>query len=216
MSTDDSNPEPGAPPDPGASRAPDTPETPEAPVLSPGPVGLGQRLRNAAVNPANRFVVLFLVYLGALAYLYPRASIRYSNVIGWLTTATAAVEFHFFDLFTDSATLHNRMVVFAGFSVQIIEECTGLYEILIYVAAVLAFPTTLVKKGIGVALGAPILYGVNVLRIACLIVAGAYYPDTFDFMHLYFWQATLILMITSVWLLWIFTVVRYESSSHPA
>jgi hypothetical protein len=38
-------------------------------------------------------------------------------------------------------------------------------------------------------------------------------------MHIYFWQATLILMITSVWLLWIFKVVRHESeedaASHP-
>ena len=39
---------------------------------------------------------------------------------------------------------------------------------------------------------------------------------TFDFMHLYFWQATLILMITSVWLLWIFQVVRREDPARPA
>ena len=78
------------------------------------------------------------------------------------------------------------MVVFGGFSVQIIEECTGLYEILIYAAAVLAFPTTLVRKGIGIVLGAPLLYAVNVLRIAFLMFAGRFYPATFDFMHLYF------------------------------
>ena len=212
MSTDDSNPEPDASPNPVRARIPMARTLrPTAPA-----VGLWQRLRDALLNPANRFVVLFLVYLGALAYLYPRASIRYSEVIGWLTTTTAKIEFQFFDLFSDSITLHGRMVVFGGFSVQIIEECTGLYEILIYVAAVLAFPTTLAKKGIGVALGAPILYAVNVLRIGFLMVAGRYYPDTFDFMHLYFWQATLILMITSVWLLWIFTVVRYEAAPHPA
>ena len=99
---------------------------------------------------------------------------------------------------------------------EIIEECTGLYEILIYAAAVFAFPTSLIKKGIGIALGAPILYAVNVVRIAFLIWIGRFYPEIFDFMHLYFWQATLILMITSVWLLWIFKVVRHEAPAHPA
>jgi archaeosortase B (VPXXXP-CTERM-specific) len=134
----------------------------------------------------------------------------------WLTRATATAEYHFFRLFSDAVILRETMVVFSGFSVQIIEECTGLYEVLIFSAAVLAFPTTLVKKGIGIGLGAPILYGVNVLRIAFLMLVGQYYPSSFDFMHLYFWQATLILMITSVWLLWIFKVVRYEAAPHPA
>ena len=96
-------------------------------------------------------------------------------------------------------------------------EAMGLiHEILIYVAAVMAFPTTLVKKGIGVALGAPILYAINVLRIGFLMAVGRYFPYQFDFMHLYFWQATLILMITSVWLLWIFQVVRREGPALPA
>jgi archaeosortase B (VPXXXP-CTERM-specific) len=213
MSIDESNPEPGASPDPGASPAP---AEPDAAIESSGPSGLRHRLLEAVRNPAHRFVVLFLTYLGALAYLYPRASIRYSEAIGWLTNLTATIEYQFFALFTKAITKHDRVVVFGGFSVQIIEECTGLYEILIYAAAVLAFPTTLVRKGIGLAFGAPLLYGVNVLRIAFLMATGRFYPDTFDFMHLYFWQATLILMITSVWLLWIFAVVRYEGPRNPA
>ena len=62
----------------------------------------------------------------------------------------------------------------------------------------------------------PILYAFNILRILVLLLVGRYQHDLFDFMHLYFWQATLILMITSVWLLWIFKVVRYGESNTPA
>ena len=43
-----------------------------------------------------------------------------------------------------------------------------------------------------------------------LIVVGKFFPKAFDFMHLYFWQATMIVMITSVWLLWIIKVVRTD------
>ena len=104
-----------------------------------------------------------------------------------------------------------------GFAVRIIEECTGVFEVIIFVAAVLAFPTTWQKRAIGLGLGIPVLYFFNVLRILVLILVGRYWPEIFEFMHIYFWQATLILMITSVWLLWIFKVVRAgEEDEAPA
>ena len=95
-------------------------------------------------------------------------------------------------------------------------ECTGIFEALIFLAAVLAYPTTWGKKFIGIGLGVPILYAFNVLRILVLLEVGCHWIALFDFMHLYFWQATLILMITSVWLLWILKVVRHEEPDAPA
>jgi archaeosortase B (VPXXXP-CTERM-specific) len=137
-------------------------------------------------------------------------------VVDFMSELTAILSALVFAPFSDRINQDGTVIFFGGFAVEIIEECTGLYEMLIYSAAILAFPTTLVKKAIGIALGVPILYAVNVARIAFLVWVGRYYPETFDFMHLYFWQATLILMITSVWLLWIFKVVRHEAPAHPA
>ena len=174
------------------------------------------RARQAFLNPANRFVVVFLLYLLALAFFYPKFSLRYVNVVEWMSEMTAILGSLTIDIFSDEVRRNDKMIFYGGFAVEIIEECTGLYEILIYAAAVFAFPTTLVKKGIGILLGAPILYATNVLRIVFLVWIGRYYPATFNFMHLYFWQATLILMITSVWLLWIFQVVRRETPTDPA
>ena len=62
----------------------------------------------------------------------------------------------------------------------------------------------------------PIFYSFNVIRIGVLMVVGKHWPEYFDFMHLYFWQATLILMITSVWLLWITQVVNRDWSRSTA
>lgn len=169
-----------------------------------GPTGLWR-------NPAARFVFLFLLYLGALAYFYPKARERYTWIMDAMAEATAAVEYYMFLPFAANASLSEKVVVFNGFSVQIIEECTGVYEILIYAAAVLAFPTTWAKKGLGLLLGAPLLYLCNVVRIAVLMIVGRYYPSAFDFMHLYLWQATLILFIVSVWMLWIHKVVQHEA-----
>ena len=48
-----------------------------------------------------------------------------------------------------------------------------------------------------------------------LVWVGRFHNELFEFMHIYFWQATLILMITSVWLLWILKVVRRDEPSAP-
>ena len=40
---------------------------------------------------------------------------------------------------------------------MIMDECTGIYEIFVYTAAVLAFPTGMKKKAVGIAFGIPLL-----------------------------------------------------------
>ena len=163
-------------------------------------------------NPAYRFVFLFLVYLGVVAFGYPRLREEYVWVLDGLAIFTANVEYYMFSLFSDETLVSDKVVSYRGFAVHIIEECTGIYEVLIFAAAVFAFPTMWPKKWVGLGLGIPILYVFNVLRIAVLMLVGKYLPEYFDFMHLYFWQATLILMITSVWLLWITQVVNRDWS----
>jgi archaeosortase B (VPXXXP-CTERM-specific) len=94
--------------------------------------------------------------------------------------------------------------------VEIIDECTGLFEMLIYIAAVAAFSTSIRKRLLGMAIGIPAIFLFNLARIIFLLLAGAYSKSLFDFMHLYFWQATLIIMISSVWIGWLYLVVYRE------
>ncbi len=130
-----------------------------------------------------------------------------------LTRGTAQLAYLVLSAYSDEATISGNLIHMNGFAVRIIEECTGIFEVIIFVAAVLAFPTSWAKRMVGLAMGIPMLYVFNVVRILVLILVGRYQPDVFEFMHIYFWQATLILMITSVWLLWIFKVVRDDSET---
>jgi archaeosortase B (VPXXXP-CTERM-specific) len=181
-------------------------------VTSPALPGVVGRLRNVWSNPAYRFAFLFLTYLGVGATAYPIISRRYFFLVENMMEMTAAVEHSILKLFADDVGLSGTMVGFSTFPLRIIEECTGLYEFIIFASLVLAFPTTAAKKAIGLSLGIPLIYLFNVVRILVLILVGHYYYRAFEFMHLYFWQVTLILMVTAVWLLWIFKVVRYEES----
>jgi len=207
MTSDGDPPEIDPPSDSSTSGPPEAAAKPAA-APSAGGGGFKGRIKDIWFNPAYRFVFFFLFYLGAVALAYPPLRERYLPVVEALAAGTAWAEFQMFDLFSDNVSLEDKVIIFQGFAVKIIEECTGIYEMLIFGAAVLAFPTTIVKKAIGLGMGIPILYLFNVVRIAVLILVGRYLPDWFDFMHLYFWQATLILMITSVWLLWIIKVVK--------
>lgn len=209
MSTDE-----GAPEDPGTSESAPSPEgaaagAPPSPPADPGdaPSAVG-RLRAAWANPAYRFVMLFLPYLGVVSVGYPAMLKYWGGFVHAFINGTAWIEWAAFSLFTDQIKLHKKMVTYGGFTVTIVDECTGLYEMLIYSAAVMAFPTTGRNKVLGLLLGNPLIYLFNVLRIGMLIAIGHFERDWFDFMHVYFMQATMIVMITGVWLLWITRVVR--------
>ena len=187
-----------------------------APAVEPPRVGAFERLRALWANPLLRFVFLFLLYLTAAAAAYPVLRDRYHFVLGAVMRGTARLEYTIFRVFTPDVSSSDTLVVFQGTSVRIIEECTGIYEAIIFASAVLAFPTSWKNRSIGLLLGCPLIYAFNAVRIATLIAALRYYPSAFDFMHLYFWQATLILMIMSVWALWFFKVVLREEKGRPS
>jgi archaeosortase B (VPXXXP-CTERM-specific) len=172
-----------------------------------------QAIRAFWNNPAYRFIALFLPYLGLASFGYPIVVKHFNWIIQAFIRATAGIEFLIFELVSGDARLDGKMVWYGQFVVKIIDECTGLYEMLIFTAAVLAFPTSWAKRAIGVFLGCPLIYLFNVVRIAGLIVVGRHWSKAFEFMHLYFWQATMIVMITSVWLLWIVKVVQREDQT---
>jgi len=200
-------------PDDGAPRD-QSPSEPSAASNAPAP-SLIARVKAAWANPAYRFVMLFLPYLAVVSIAYP-AMLRYwGGFVQGFINATAWIEYSFFALFSESVFMQGKMVTFSGFAVTIVDECTGLYEMLIYSAAVSAFPTSWKKKGLGLLLGNPLIYFFNVVRIGMLIAVGAAYREWFEFMHVYFMQATMIVMITGVWLLWITQVVRDRDIARP-
>jgi exosortase H (IPTLxxWG-CTERM-specific) len=159
------------------------------------------------------FVVTFLVILIIGAIAYPYFSIAMAEELRGFMAVTADVCGGILAVFYDGVSVSDRYLSFKGFSVEIIEECTGIFEMLIFLAALISYPASRKSKVVGFLLGIPALYLFNVGRIVFLTVVGVYYRGSFDFMHLYFWQATLILMITTVWVLWILLVVSREEKS---
>lgn len=156
----------------------------------------------------RRIVLRFAAYLAIAVLAYPWLRTQLFPWVRALEGATAALAAGLLGLSGADVSQGGRVLVFEGHTALIVEECTGAYEVLIFCAAVLAFPTGPRQRLAGFALGIPLIYAANVLRIATLLAVGRYAPRALDFLHLYLWQATLILLITGTWLLWIALVVR--------
>jgi exosortase H (IPTLxxWG-CTERM-specific) len=171
------------------------------------------RLRAFWAVPTYRFAVLFLAFLVSIAMVYSGLRIRFAPYFGVTETVTAELVYRLMSCFSSEVELSRGTTIFYGpFPIQIIEECSGIYEALLLGAALLAFPTTWYKTVLGFAIGFPLIYAMNIARIAVLLVIGRYSPQYFDFLHLYFWQGTMILMVASTWLIWVLWVVRGDSA----
>jgi exosortase H (IPTLxxWG-CTERM-specific) len=173
------------------------------------PRRLAAGLRSFWSVPTYRFATLFLAVLAGLSAIYPALRLRFGHTFAALERFTAEVVYHLLDLFSSEVELEGRNVVlFGGFPVAIIDECSGVYEAVLLGAALLAFPTTWGRIALGFLIGVPLIYAMNLARIALLLVVGRHYPHLFEFMHVYFWQVTMIAMVASTWLLWVRWAVR--------
>lgn len=155
-------------------------------------------------SPGFRFAGKFLFFLILLGGVYSQLSSRWDPFRNGFTGLTAKLVGACYSFGGTPTNVSGNLITGPQIALRVIEECTGAYEMIIFAAAVLAFPTGWMKKGLGLLLGLPLLYVINILRMLLLAWVQAHgSPGLFDFMHIYFWQATLILMILGVFILWI-------------
>lgn len=157
-----------------------------------------------------RFYVLFAGLIIVVAVLYPVLCNLFKEPLMKFMALTATLTGGLLKALGNSATVSGRTVSTRGFSVEIVYECLGIVEMLYFTAAVVAFPSDLKKKLLGILIFFPVIFVANIFRCAFLVVAGNRSASAFNFVHTYFFQIGMILFIAIFWLIWIKTVVRYE------
>jgi exosortase H (IPTLxxWG-CTERM-specific) len=153
-----------------------------------------------------RFCVGFLLLVSLFSWL---ASSRPSSAILHepLTRLLASLAVPVLAVFGNAVAYGNDLV-FRGFRATIEGACDGVQPTYIYIAAVLAFPSRWRAKVWGILLGIPAIFLINFVRIATVMVCGAYSPKLFVQVHLYGWQALVIALTLAVWLFWAELFVR--------
>lgn len=160
------------------------------------------------LSPATRFVLMAALFLALFAGTYQIARPYLEDFFTALCVATANVVYASLALVGADTRISHDVVGFGGFSVRIILECTGLLEMIVFGAFVMAYPASVRAKLWGFALGFGSIYLFNVVRIVGLLAVGRYAHHLFELFHIYFWQVTLIAIIVANWLLWLQLVVH--------
>ena len=88
------------------------------------------------------------------------------------------------------------------FLVAIQNNCNAIYEMALFISAVLAFPATWRERAWGALLGSVSLYIVNLIRVLSLIYVGSHFRQYFQLSHIYLWQSLFIVFALVLWTFW--------------
>ena len=150
---------------------------------------------------ALKYVALFIALCLAFYLVYYFFTLRGS--LSLLNNITALILSAILSLGGANVILNGATLSINGFGLEIIDECTAVFSAIVYCSAVLAYPTTLKNKGMGIAFGVPSLYAINILRLSVLALVGIYHPNMFEFVHVYLWQASFIIFVVVLFLVWL-------------
>ena len=179
--------------------------------------GLAREKAAAPPGPAGRmiarFCLLFLLYISALGLLTstPAAGRLLHDPVARCFAFLSRV---ILSLFGESSGSESNLA-YNGFGVQIVEACDGILPAIIYLSAVLAFPSRWIDKGWGILIGFPAIFLINLTRLVTLMFVGANWPDLFEQVHIYVWQALVIALAMVVWVFWAERFVRTRSVARP-
>jgi exosortase H (IPTLxxWG-CTERM-specific) len=153
----------------------------------------------------RRRQVLFLVVFGVLlAGSFTLLSLHWVNdhAVEPFTAGVARASGSTLQLLGQDVTREGTVLRSPRFAVNIENGCNGIETMLIFMAAVLAFPASWRSRLAGLALGLVAIQGVNLVRVVALFLTGAYFPAFFDASHTVIWQTLVILSGVLLWLLW--------------
>jgi len=111
------------------------------------------------------------------------------------------------DTLVDGTFVKNQL-----FLMNIGKGCDAVSPTILFMAAILIYPTHFSNKWKWVLI-APLAFGLlNLIRIITLFLIGSYAPSFFDFAHIEFWQGVFILITIIAWFYWLLSVINKKNA----
>jgi len=162
--------------------------------------------------PIVRFIAVTIVSLVLFFWLL-KTTFFEENVAAPYTDFVAASGRFVLRLLGIQARGAGSLITSPEFTVNIMNVCNGLEVTAIFFATVLGFPAKWRNQLLGLAIGYPIIYLINIIRIVVLFILGFKMPDIFETVHYYYAQAFVILATVAVWLIWVSLYSAYGTKS---
>jgi len=143
-----------------------------------------------------RFFVLLL--LSSVAFWY----FGLHHALGPLQNLMAALSAAIGRLAGGTMVVDNDLIIIGALTLHINHECTGIFVLMLFASFVIAYPATWRYRLFGFAVGVPLLFAVNVLRIATLARIVEVYPSAFFYFHEYVWQGVFMVIVLVASIAW--------------
>ena len=154
--------------------------------------------RNATVIWAG---VKFVLYLGAF-FAVLTSPFGQGVLVERFTATIATITGGILRLYGIANQVYGVRVIGASFQVQITNGCNGVYVTALVAAAILATPTSWMRRAMGIAGAALTIYVLNLGRTVSLFAIGCYSYKWFDFFHVYVWQTLVVLAALAIFMVW--------------
>ncbi len=155
---------------------------------------------------AWRFGVLLrscLVFAGCLvSSVFSYSWLAGNNLLDGLARFTAEAAGFLLSLSGSDVVIAGIRISSERFIVDVAPSCTGLVPVLLFICAVLAYPSRWSAKLAGILPGAACLFALNMMRIVSLFYTGVYFRRYYEVAHLVLWQTLLLLGAILLWLVW--------------
>jgi exosortase H (IPTLxxWG-CTERM-specific) len=107
-------------------------------------------------------------------------------------------------------------LVSSRFAMTVINECSASEFVIFLWASILAFPATLRRKIVGLALGTLAVGFVNLVRLVTLFLVGVYRPHFFTPAHEELWPGLFVIAVIFFIIGWVSWATRREQSHAAA
>ena len=167
---------------------------------------------NQATRQRITFAINFLVLL-VLFYVVIALKPVNDHVIVPFTTAITNISGMTLRTFERDISISGTTIGSPRFSVDVKNGCNAVEAMMLFAAAVLAFPAPLRSRLLALAVGLPIIQIVNMARLTSLFWLGVRHPDWFDIFHIALWQTVIILISVAMFATWSSRVVAPKTAS---
>jgi exosortase H (IPTLxxWG-CTERM-specific) len=161
------------------------------------------------------FIGVFVVLLGGGFTLISLKPVN-DAVIEPFTAGIAKVSGATLNLLGQNVKMSGVQIRNEKFGVSIRNGCNGVETMIIFLAAVFAFPAPWKARFLGLAIGIVAIQAVNLVRVVALFMTGAYFPKFFDSSHTVIWQTIVILFGVLLWIFWANRFATPPAAAAPA
>jgi len=154
----------------------------------------------ARLSPGVKFGIRFFLCLLLFSVVFWAFSLH--EQLGPVQRAIASLSAFGARLAGGEASAHGDDVIVKTMVMNVNHECTGIFVCILFASFVLAYPAKWTARAAGFGIGIPLLFSVNVFRLATLARIVEIYPQAFFYFHEYVWQGVFMVFVLVGALAW--------------